>query len=184
MPRIQTYRKKHVVDIFTTDEYKKAFFDQLPIGVALVAEDGTWIDVNEKVLEYFEYTKGEMLEKKWEHVTAGSDIKADWEESRNVIQGKSDGFYMHKTYITKTLRPFWALIIVKGVHTEEGDFKHFISFILPVKSIYRNLFLTLRSIKHLKKGLGSAVFLLCLGLYKLGFISFEELLKAFKSFIF
>jgi len=168
---------------FTTQEARKVLFDNCPVPVCLVSKDGYWLDFNDKALELFEYTRSEFQQLKYENVTAGTDIWPDKQEAQKVIDGESSGYFMHKTYISKTNRPFWALLIVQGIYTKEGDFEYFISYILPVKGWFSNVRVAAKALRQGKKFLiGCAVFIGLL-IYKLGIITWEEFLKLLRVFV-
>lgn len=169
--------------IYTTSSYRKALFDKLPIPVTIVSKDGYWLDVNEKALEAFKYTRSELLALKFENVTAGTDVNSDWEEANKVIKGEIDGYFMHKTYLTKTNEPFWALLIVQGIYSDEGDFQHFVSIFLPIKGFWPNLRQLGKSLKHTKRIIATLLFLFFFIVYKIGLITWDEFSKILKALL-
>lgn len=168
-------------NIYASEQLRKALFDNLPVPVAIVSKEGEWIDFNDKVLEAFEYTRGELLKLRFDNVTAGKDVTPDWEEAKKVIAGEIPGYHMHKTYLTKRNEPFWALLIVQGVYSEQGDFEYFVSIFIPVKGFLANTKQVLRTLRHGKKAAGGMIFGVLFILYKVGLITWDELIGFFRS---
>lgn len=105
-------------------------------GIAIVAEDGTFIRANPAFCKIVEYSELELQEMAFADITTPGDAEADQEMARQVARGERDSYDMIKSYITKTNRLVWVHLRVVPFELD-GKFHYFISqvFEVPVSII-------------------------------------------------
>ena len=107
------------------------FFDNLDIGVALVAKDGDFLKVNPFLCEIVEYTESEILKRTFQEITHPSDLQADLEMVKKIILGEIPGYRMTKRYITKTNKVVWVELIVLSI--SDINYEMFFVQLLPLE---------------------------------------------------
>lgn len=116
-------------------EYETLFveaFTQSAIGLALVAVDGSWLEVNPMLCELLGYSQAELLDTSFQRVTHKDDLASDMALVDQVIQRKIPRFTMYKRYIRRDGSILRAQLDVSPVWNAEGKFSFFISQIQDV----------------------------------------------------
>jgi diguanylate cyclase (GGDEF)-like protein/PAS domain S-box-containing protein len=106
-----------------------ATFEQAAVGIAHVALDGTWLNVNRRCSEIVGYPKEELLRLKFSDITHSDDLEADWALVRELLEGKRDTYSLEKRYFTKQGRLVWVNLTVSLVQKPDGSPDYFISVI-------------------------------------------------------
>lgn len=102
-------------------------FRHAAIGMAIVAPDGRWLQVNEAICEIFGYTESELLSSAFQDITHPDDLAADLELTRKVLSGERVSFHLEKRYIRRDGGVVHALLSVSLVRDEHGQPLYFIS---------------------------------------------------------
>jgi len=110
----------------------ETIFTQSPIGLALMANDKSWTQINKRLCSILEYTISELLEKTFQEVTHPADLDADLIMLEKVTSGEIDGYEMIKRYITKTNNIVWVRQTVASVKNEEGAIMNYVTHIQPL----------------------------------------------------
>ncbi len=122
-----------ILKLKENEEISRATFEQAAVGMARVALDGRWMDVNGKLCEISGYNREELLTMTfWVFVR-----KQDIEEQRRCIDQLLDGeihtFTTEKRYAHKYGKLKWVSLTISLVHgssTENGK-----NFIFIIKDI-------------------------------------------------
>jgi PAS domain S-box-containing protein len=88
------------------ERFKKAF-DEAPIGMALVATDGRWLQVNQALCQIVGYTEQELLSTNFQSITHMDDLQADLALARQLLNGEIPSYQMEKRYIHKLGHVVW-----------------------------------------------------------------------------
>ncbi len=107
----------------------KNTFEQAAVGVAHVALDGSWINVNQKVCDIVGYEKDELLVTDFQTITHPDDLELDLNHVQQLIDGKADNYEMEKRYIHKNGHIVWIKLTVSIVRNEQKEPEYFISVI-------------------------------------------------------
>ena len=102
-------------------------------GLALVAEDGTFLRANPSYCRLVEYSEPELRRRKFQDITDPEDVQADVAMAAAVRSGSQTGYEMVKTYFTKTKRPQPVLLRVTGLWMNS----RFIYFVAEVAGLDR-----------------------------------------------
>ena len=102
-------------------------FERAPIGMALVAIDGCWLEVNQAFCNFLGYTEDELCQTTWQALTHPDDLDADLASVEATLAGRIDGYTMEKRYLRKDREIVFGRLNVALVRTAEGEPGYFIS---------------------------------------------------------
>ena len=104
-------------------------FNQAAVGIARVAPDGTWLEVNQKLCEIVGYSQGELLEGTFHDITHPDDLEDDLKLADEVLSRQRDAYSMEKRYIRKSGDVIWINLTVSLVWEPDGKPDYFISVV-------------------------------------------------------
>ncbi|REK56929.1 MAG: PAS domain S-box protein [Bacteroidetes bacterium] len=116
---------------FIDTEYWKALFEESPIGIAFVSEEGKWLKVNDTLCQILGYSRAELEEMDFQRLTHPEDLDADLNMTKRVREGRVDYYEMLKRYITKSGRIVWIRLVVHALK-KNGKFDCFVSKMIPL----------------------------------------------------
>ena len=103
-------------------------WDSSLIGLALVSEDGTFIQANPAFCRLVEYSEAELVERTWQSITHPDDLDPDDRSARLVVAGEIGTYDIRKRYLTKTGGTVWVVLRVAQVRDDaSGEFQYFVS---------------------------------------------------------
>jgi diguanylate cyclase len=109
------------------EEQFRLAFDNAPIGIALVAPDGTFLRVNRALCEIVGYPADALVTNTFQAITHPDDLEADLEYVRQVLAGEIRTYSMEKRYLHADGRLVWINLSVSLVRDDSGRPVHFIS---------------------------------------------------------
>jgi diguanylate cyclase (GGDEF)-like protein/PAS domain S-box-containing protein len=107
-------------------------FRDAAIGMALVAPDGRFLQVNRSLCRTVGYSEEELLEKTFRDITHPKDLESDVEQIRRMLSGEIETYQKEKRYFHKDGHVVWVLLNVSLVHGEGGEPLYFISQIQDI----------------------------------------------------
>lgn len=123
-------RVTDLVDALAASENRfTATFEQAAVGIAHVAPDGTWLNVNRRCLEILGYSREELLHLTFGDLTHPDDLQSDLALVKELLDGERPSYSMEKRYIRKNSDVVWANLTVSLVHRPDGSPDYFISVI-------------------------------------------------------
>lgn len=102
-------------------------FNTAPLGMALVAPDGRWLEVNDELCRMFGYSREELLNSDFMDLSHPDDLDADLHNLEDLVAGRISAYQMEKRYVDKQGRVLWGLLSVSLVRDAEGQPVHFVS---------------------------------------------------------
>ncbi len=102
-------------------------FDQSPIGLAVVALDGTWLRVNQAICDLVGYPAADLLSRTFQELTHPDDVDDDVGLAREVIAGSRSTYSLDKRYLHRDGSIVHARLSVSLVRWSDGRPRHFIS---------------------------------------------------------
>jgi diguanylate cyclase (GGDEF)-like protein/PAS domain S-box-containing protein len=109
-------------------------FEQAAVGMAHVAPDGSWLNVNRRCLEILGYPREELLGLTFGDITHPDDLETDWGLVHELLHGERATYSMEKRYFTKEGRLIWANLTVSLVRKADGSPDYFISVLEDITS--------------------------------------------------
>lgn len=89
-----------------SEERFRAVFAQAAVGIARVAPDGKWLEVNNRICEIVGYTKNELFELRFQDITHSEDLDTDLNYVRKIWQAKSTPTAWKNATFVRTKRLF------------------------------------------------------------------------------
>lgn len=104
--------KRHVQQLQESEERFRSAFDYAPIGMALVAPAGRWLQVNRSLCEIVGYTEDELLALDFQRITHADDIVVAEKYIGQLLAGEILSHQMEKRYIHKQGHAVWAFLSI------------------------------------------------------------------------
>lgn len=114
------------------DESEKRFratFEQAAVGIALVAPDGRWLKVNQRLCDIVGYSHDELLGGSFQDITHPDDLAGDVALAQRVLAGEIANYTIEKRYRHKQEHIVWVNLTVTLVRYDDGTPDYFISVI-------------------------------------------------------
>ena len=102
-------------------------FNTAPQGMAMVGLDGRWQEVNDALCRMLGYSRAEMLQLDFQHITHPDDLAADLNLIDKLVAGQINNYQMEKRYFDSQGRTLWILLSVSLVRDAQGQPLHFVS---------------------------------------------------------
>jgi diguanylate cyclase (GGDEF)-like protein/PAS domain S-box-containing protein len=116
---------------WASEERFRAAFVHAPIGMALVGEDGRWLQVNRALCDLLGYTESELLATTWKAVTHPDDLTGPVLQERFANHDDAT-FHVEKRYLRKDGQVVWALVNFAFVRDDAGRARYAICQILDM----------------------------------------------------
>jgi diguanylate cyclase (GGDEF)-like protein/PAS domain S-box-containing protein len=115
-----------------SEERFRSAFQHAAIGMALVALDGRWLQINRSLSEILGYSEQELLATNFQSITHPADLDLDLEYVRRLVGGEIRTYQMTKRYFHRDGHVVWALLSVSLVRGKLRDPLYFISQIQDI----------------------------------------------------
>ena len=114
------------------EERFRRSFEDAAIGMALVAPDGRWLQVNDALSQIVGYPKEELLQKNFQELTHPDDLDADRDLANRTLSGEIQSYQLEKRYFHKDRHIAWILLSVSLVNDEGGEPLYFVAQIQDI----------------------------------------------------
>jgi len=121
--------EESVAALSASEERFRKTFELAGAGIAQVALDGRFDDVNPRLCEITGYTPEEFKALTFQEITHPDDLDADLEYARQVLAGEIDRYTMDKRYFRKDTSVIWVNLTVSLVRDTDGNPRHFIAVV-------------------------------------------------------
>jgi PAS domain S-box-containing protein len=122
------------VAISHNDARFRAIFTNAAVGIARVALDGRFLEVNERLCEILGYTSDELLTKTFGDITHRDDLMTDLRGMKRMLAGEIENYLREKRYRRKDGSVVWANLTVSLSHKADGSPDYFISIIEDISA--------------------------------------------------
>lgn len=122
-------------DLRQSEEQFRSSFESAATGMALVAIDGRWLQVNQALSNMLGYSKEELSSLTFQDITYPDDLATDMDFVQEMLEGKRKSYQMEKRYLRKNGDLVWALLAVSLLRDESGSPVHFISQIQDITAL-------------------------------------------------
>lgn len=134
-----------------SEERFRAVFDRAAIGIARVAPDGRFIEVNREFCKFFGLTKEELLSRSFQALTYPEDLETDVCNVRRLLLGEIDHFTREKRYIHKSGALIWGHVSVSLIRDGQGVPQYNIAVLKDISQRKRWELLLRRSEENLNR---------------------------------
>ncbi len=111
-------------------EIWRILFEENPVPMALVAEDGLYLQVNQALCRLTGYTSVEMRAMTWQKLTPPAEVPPDDASADELAEGLKGQYRMEKHYIHKDGHHV-GIILYAFRYPRMGPFSHFVAIIIP-----------------------------------------------------
>ncbi len=105
----------------------EAAFGNAPIGMALVARDGRWLEVNDALCRITGYSRDELKATTLEAITDPDYVDLDTQQMRDLLSGHIQSYQVEKRYRHARGHQLWVLVTVSVVHDDRVEPRYVIS---------------------------------------------------------
>lgn len=109
-------------------------FEQVAVGIAHVAPDGRWLLVNQRLCDFFGYSREELLALTFQDVTYADDLAEDMAQVERTLAGEIQEYTMEKRYIRKDGAIIWGHLKVSLVRDSNNKPDYFISVVEDINA--------------------------------------------------
>jgi len=120
-------RKVMEDDLRLSQQLFSSAFATAPQGMALVAIDGRWLEVNDELCRMLGYSREEMLALDFQSITHPDDLDADLRNVEDLLAGRINAYQMEKRYLDKQGQVLWALLSSALVRNAQGQPVHLVA---------------------------------------------------------
>ncbi|MBD2743031.1 PAS domain S-box protein [Coleofasciculus sp. FACHB-1120] len=115
------YRLQMEEALQASEERFRSAFDYAAVGMALVATDGRWLEVNRSLCEIVGYSEQELLATNFPAITHPDDLETNLEYMRQMLAGKIQHYNVEKRYLHKQGHIVWIFLSASLVHNAKGE---------------------------------------------------------------
>src|SRR5215510_5543706 len=112
----------------------RAIFENAAVGIARVAPDGHWLEVNQRLCDIVGYSREELMTKTFADITHPDDLEPDLRAMRRISAGEIDTFLMEKRYCRKDSSVTWVNLTVSVMRKADGSPDYFISIVEDISA--------------------------------------------------
>lgn len=123
----RTHRRGILETLREVDQRFRLAFDHAPIGMALVARDGHFLQVNPSYCELVGYSAQELRNLTFQAITHPEDLDRDVTHAQKLLAGEIEHYSMEKRYYHKRGHVVWVLLHVSVVLADDRQPLYFVS---------------------------------------------------------
>lgn len=122
-------RKQAEAALRESEERFRSIFENAAIGIAQIAIDGRYLQINESFCRIIGYSQKEVLSSnfRFQQITHPDDLQADLDLQTKLLQSHGESFSMEKRYIRKNGHVAWVNLSVFLVRDSQGSPLYFVS---------------------------------------------------------
>jgi diguanylate cyclase (GGDEF)-like protein/PAS domain S-box-containing protein len=109
------------------DRRFRSAFGAAPIGMAIIAMDGLYLDVNRAMCDIVGYEADELLRMGFEDITHPDDLDAGRDLYARLLAGATTNYRIEKRYVRSDGDLVWAQVSLTLVRDDNGEPAYFIS---------------------------------------------------------
>ncbi|NJL87708.1 MAG: PAS domain S-box protein [Leptolyngbyaceae cyanobacterium SM1_1_3] len=125
-------RKQKEAELRESEERFRCLFEQAAVGMDIVAPDGRYLQVNQRLCEILGYSRDELLQKKFQDVTHPDYRETDQAIFENLLAGDMPSASVEKRYICKNGEIKWVNLCTTIVHHSTGNTKYSVGVIADI----------------------------------------------------
>lgn len=114
------------------EELFRKTFEYAAIGIALVGLDGSWLKVNNALIEMLGYSVDELLSLSFDDLTHPADRQKDQALLPKLFAGEIENYHLEKRLIHKSGTIVYSIVATSLVKNELGEPVHFVAQITNI----------------------------------------------------
>ena len=112
----------------------RSAMEHSPIGMALVATSGAFLDVNPAACALWGYTREELCAGDFQRITHPDDVEEDLRYTQELLSGQRATYQLDKRYVRRDGSILWTQLHVSLVRDRDGTPLYFISQIQDISA--------------------------------------------------
>lgn len=126
LQRDELARRRVEAALRESEERFHQAFDNAAIGMALVALEGRWLQVNRSLCDILGYSEPELLARTFQDMTYPDDLEIDLSNRRRLLTGELRSCQTEKRYFHQLGHLVWVRLSVSLVHDDQGQPLYFV----------------------------------------------------------
>ncbi len=126
---LETLIDKRTRQLGESEERFRATFDQAPVGIIQIAQEGRILRVNRMICEITGYTEEEFIGLNFMATSFADVLKPDSENVRKLRSGEINSYFIEKQYTRKDKKQVWINLTVSLMRDTNNAPKYFICII-------------------------------------------------------
>src|SRR5262245_56981927 len=126
--------QKSIEALHDSEARFRSIFENAAVGIARVAPDGHWLEVNQRLCDIVGYTREELMTKTFGDITHPDDLEADLMALRRMLAGEVDTYLREKRYRRKDGTYVWAALTSSLIRKADDSPDYFISVIEDISA--------------------------------------------------
>lgn len=122
-----TARDRANEELRASEERFRHAFEYAPIGMAMVALDGRWMDVNKSLCDMLGYSRDELLDTSFVELTHPDDLGKDEAAGFRLLSKEADFLQIEKRFLHKSGETVWINLSSSLVLDSDGTPSYVIS---------------------------------------------------------
>ena len=127
-----TEQEKAQEKLRQSEEKFRKYFELPLVGIAITSLEKGWLEVNDRLCEFFGYSREELTKMTWMELTYPEDLEADVVEFNKVLNGESEGYSLEKRFVNKSGEIVYAEISARCVRKSDGQVDYFVALVQDI----------------------------------------------------
>lgn len=127
----------HSMTTATAHDRFETTFHHAPVGIAHVAPDGSFIDVNARFAAITGHSREALLADGFQHITHPDDLESDMIQVARLLSGAGTNYRIEKRYIRADGGIVWVTLTVALIRDAADEPAYFISMIEDITEMRR-----------------------------------------------
>ncbi len=108
------------------------FFDHGMVGMAILAPEGTWLEVNDDLCQILGYAREDLVGRTPLSVTHPDDRRGEEQAIEAMAAGTRDGYKLGKRFVRRDGAVIHAEVAVRCVRRDDRSIDHFVGVVVDV----------------------------------------------------
>lgn len=130
-----TIQKKINEQLKESERLFHTIYDNAPVGIALIDKTGKVEKANERLLEFFGYSKEEFYQMRIPDFTHPSSIPESNRNFKQLINGEIDSYRIEKRYYHKDGKVIWGLLKAVALKDSHGNFSKDLAMVIDINEL-------------------------------------------------
>ena len=115
-----------------SDRRFRSIFNQAAIGIAQVALNGQYLQVNQKLCDILGYSQNELLGQSFLNFVYGEDVEKDIQLRKDLMTGSGQNYSLYRHYLNQKGQLVWTNVNTSLVRNSSGVPKYFIQVVQDI----------------------------------------------------
>jgi PAS domain S-box-containing protein len=118
---VALYKHATEIDLKRSEERFRATFEQAAVGIALMAPDGRWLRVNQRLCDLAGYDGQDLLSMTFRDITLAEDQTREQALMDQALSGTVSSYSLEKRFVRRNGELIWAFVSVSVVRRRSGQ---------------------------------------------------------------